>query len=238
MNRTQKLGTSIALALSLAACGSDEKPTPNNPPSCCTTDAFNDVVIHAKPERVQSDYPLRFFADGSKTVSLLGLIDQTGETIDEAYLTEHLKGKRLMLYFGFPTCEVFCPPSTNAMMQLADRHPELVPLVIANQPGYSVEDMAVWAGKIDPESRHGVIALTGSEHKLAVIFQTLNVNVQNGSIHLPTVEFIDETGQWSSSAIALKKGVVQRFDPDLASLQIKYQEAFGVHNTLQPLVPR
>lgn len=235
MNKTNKVTASVALALSLAACSSDEQ---KSDPACCTTDAFNNVVVGTSEQKVAGDYPLRFFKDGSKTVSFLGLSDQNNETIDAQYLADHLKGRRLMLYFGFPDCTDYCPPSTSGMMQLADRHTEIVPIVIANQPGYSHQDMAEWAERIDPINSRGVIALTGSPQKLAAIFQTLNVNVQNGTIHLPTVEFIDETGKWRASAAAIKEGIVQKYDPDHIELESAYQEAYSSQNNLEPYVPR
>jgi cytochrome oxidase Cu insertion factor (SCO1/SenC/PrrC family) len=135
-------------------------------------------------------------------VSFNGLTDHAGKQIDDAYTAEHFKGKKLAIYFGFPDCEWFCPPSAQAIKTASSDFKDVQFIFIASETGYTPKDMQGWLESFDGKS-FKAIGITGEVDQLKQLHKAMRVHDER-KIHLPLLILIDENGVVKGSAITIK----------------------------------
>jgi hypothetical protein len=141
------------------------------------------------------------FPESAVDVSLNGLIDHEGKTIDNAYTAQKIAGKKICVYFGFPECTDFCPPSTAAIIEASGGFDsDVVYLFITSKTassdtskkGYSAEDMKAWRAR-DGANRINSIYATAPAHILNKIYEKIPIHDERG-IHVPYLMFFNEQG--------------------------------------------
>jgi len=173
-------------------------------------------------------------------ISFKGLVDHNGEEITEDYIKQNLQGKKLAIYFGFPDCEWFCPPSTEAIMNVVNSKTTkpFTPIFITSHldpetgQTYAPERIKEWLDSFGGDQA-GAIALTGHYSNLAVILHQMNVLDERGN-HVPYVALIDEEGNFTGSAtpISLRKRANGKpyLTPEPEQLTREIGSKFGFNN--------
>jgi cytochrome oxidase Cu insertion factor (SCO1/SenC/PrrC family) len=204
----------------LTACEKSPEPpkaekTEEHCPLCVSD--FNNAAAPSTPAAPKVAYQIAL-PNGTANdagVQLAGLVDHQGRAVDAAYMNAHFAGKRLVIYFGFPDCDWFCPPSTKAIMQALEgfKNQGIVPVFIASRTdpstktAYTPERMNAWLQSFGGDDIGG-IALTGPVEILGAIYRQLNVNDPNGN-HLPYVALIDGSGTFLGGAQTITAGKEQ-----------------------------
>jgi cytochrome oxidase Cu insertion factor (SCO1/SenC/PrrC family) len=168
------------------------------------------------------------------TVNFNGLIVHTGKPIDDAYTKKHFQGKKLAIYFGFPDCDWFCPPSASAIMTAAQDHKDIQFIFIASETGYTGEDMKKWLESFKGQDVKA-IGITGEVDQLSALHKSMRVHDERGN-HLPLVIFVNEQGAVAGSAFTIKPAPVkgEKPLPDPASVQAGITKFFPKAEALKP----
>lgn len=217
--KTQPLKTLTVTALLAMAPGCERQaPAPaapahnDNAPCPLCTGGFNEVAAPAEatPQQPPEQKPAYMITlkDGTK-IDLAGLQDHTGRTLDAAYLQERFAGKKIVVYFGFPDCTWFCPPSTSGIMMALDAFAAagIQPVFITStldpktKTPYTPPRMAEWVNRFNG-ARHQSIALTGSAEQLRSIYKAMQVNDERGN-HVPYMGLVGPDGAFLGSAVTV-----------------------------------
>lgn len=183
-------------------------------PACCVKKphGLDAVFAEAAPaaksqqnseQNSDADYHIKLPEGGQ--AHLLGLIDQNGSVLTLEYMQKNLKGHKLAIYFGFPDCTWFCPPSARAIVSALRQFPDIVPVFIASRTDpntsevYTPARMKEW---IENAGLKNAIALTGPEELLARLYTDMQVLDANGN-HVPYVGLVDERGNFLGGAAAV-----------------------------------
>ncbi len=162
-------------------------------------------------------------------LDLRGLTDHTGSTIDDAYMQDiKNSGNNIALYFGFPDCNAFCPPSMATFTKMPEDS-QLIFITSQINPStkdvYSANDMQQWLnGERDgtqewlgtlPDSVSqkidiafpNAIALTGPAELLQDITDTMHVIYKGNDkgVHSEMVTFFDTCGDYAGRANPIRE---------------------------------
>jgi cytochrome oxidase Cu insertion factor (SCO1/SenC/PrrC family) len=196
----------LTAALAFSACNKKEPPHIAGEPLCHTpavaaSPDFSKAAGANSDDNNQETPAYAITLPGGEKISLLGLVDQNGRIIDNEYLAGAFKNKKVMLYFGFPDCDFFCPPSTRAMIESL-RHfndSRILPVLIASRTDlqgrpYTPERMQSWLENFRQQGIH-VVGLTGDPVLLEKIYTQMQVIDGRGN-HVPYVGLIDTQGHF------------------------------------------
>lgn len=182
-------------------------------PANTNTQQFDRAAAQPEPYAIKWFNPSN---DQQINLSLNGLVDHNGIVIDEEYAAEHFAGKKLLVYFGFPTCDVFCPPSTDAIHTvLSDKKfQDIVPVFISSEADQDADAVRGWIrhmgvqGNVNMLGTKEAIGITAGNaqgrHYLDQWYGAWKIHNSRGD-HTPAVFAIDEQGRRIGAGLPLQK---------------------------------
>ncbi len=124
--------------------------------------------------------------------STIQLTDQNNRQFD----TSTIRGKVVLLYFGYTNCPDECPLTMAhlklAVDQLGSRSQDVqVVMVTTDLARDTPQALKLWLGKFDP----GFVGLTGTPDQLATTWRNYGVTVEDGGeTHSYFIYVIDQAG--------------------------------------------
>jgi len=161
-------------------------------------------LTFARMSVTQRTYQPAIQFTGEKTLPLFTLTDQNGRE----FSLESVKGKVVLVYFGYTNCPDVCPIVMTKYAQLekalGDKIEEVAMLLISTDPE---RDTPEAMSRYVSHYSNRIIALTGTREKLEKVWEAYNIPVE--------AEKPDEYGRYFVSHFALvivaDRNMVMRF---------------------------